>query len=278
MFGNTTLENVLFDVEEVEVFFPTDKDAEGNFGEVRQFEGKKALIRKDTGTPLGIVGADWAPVLNQTALDRFDEICKTSNIDYKFGDCIIKDGGAKTSIEIIFPDRNIVAKKGDEMHLRGYLHNGFNGMTSVGLELGFFRLICSNGAVIGQKDYQLKFKHTVSAEDRLAFAFANYLEHQFEQTHEFIRALSSHHISDAKLQIELEEQEIIGAKKYADSINNALEIELRDLGQDQTYWTLYNAFSRVITHDMEVDSYRKLALLNETTKRAKSVWLPALAA
>lgn len=104
--------------------------------------------------------------------------------------------------------------------------------------------------------------------------FANYLQHTLTNTHEFIHALMNTPISDAKLTKELEEQEIIGVKKYEDSIQKALDIELRDVGQDQTYWTLYNAFSRVITHDMDVDSYRKLALLNETTKRARKVWIP----
>lgn len=79
MFGNAKIEDVLFEVEEVEVFFPKDKNENGEFTEVEQFEGKKALIRKDTGAQLGIVGADWTPVLNQTAIDRFDEICKLSS-------------------------------------------------------------------------------------------------------------------------------------------------------------------------------------------------------
>lgn len=271
MFGNAKLEDILFEVSERPVFVPEDIKEDGTFSKVTQFEGKKALMREDTGQQLGIVGENWTPVLNQRVFDNFDEICKKSGIHYDVGECLSKSDGAKTSIEIIFPDMKIETGKGDTMELRGYLNNGFDGMTSVGLEMGFFRYWCSNGAIVGSKDYQFKFKHTNSAEGRLIDSFQFYMENQFAKTKTFVDKLSSTHISDEQVKKELEEQDLVAYKKYEDDLMNAYETEKKD--SPQTLWLMYNIYTRVITHALQVESFRKLSMLNALTKRAKNVWL-----
>jgi len=274
-FGNAELKDILFDVKEMPVLYPNPEEydsASGEFESISQFSHRKVLLRADNNRELGIVGSDWQPILNQTALDRFDEICKESKIKYELGEVLMKDGGAKTSVEIKFPEKTIQTGKGDVIELRGYLHNGFNGSTSVGLELGFFRYWCSNGAIIGSKEHQLKFKHTLSAEDKMANAFKMYIETRFNETEQFIQKLTATNITDAQIKTEFEEQEII-AKKYESNYFESLNKESADMNGAQTLWLMYNIYTRVITHGLEVNNYRKLQLLAQVSNRAKNVWL-----
>ena len=123
----------------------------------------RAVVRMDTHEVLGIHSADYKLVTNHEAFDAFDNALSRSVLD--LDGMIIKDelsyGGARTIRTYIFPNHAVnIGKVGDVVNLQLRVVNSYDGSTAFSTLLGGYRLVCTNGLVIGKTFAQNYARHT----------------------------------------------------------------------------------------------------------------------
>lgn len=250
--------NVLFDVKERPVFV-----------DGKEVPDKKAIINMDNQKIISIVGKNYVPVPNKQILEHFGRIAGESGIVWNHVGGHLLRGGSQTIMELTFPDTKIVPLKGDNLELRGYLINGFDGCTSARLELGFFRLLCSNGMISGTKDMVISYSHVGSVNEKLVDQFKIYLNEKAESFKSFVKNLVKVKFNCIKQMEKIIDECDWIAKKYKEDLWD----ETFNL-KKHTAWELYNVFTSVITHKVEVNMGSKLKLyqrLNSETEKWKSL-------
>ena len=129
-------------------------------------EDFKMIIRDDTKTCLGIVGASFHPNANNVALAFADDIVSTYHFRYE--ECITKDNGSVTIITARAKTPDVIAD-GVELYRQISFINAFNGKTPLSVSMGMYN---ANGAqmTVNDDDSVVKFKHTNSASTRMGEA------------------------------------------------------------------------------------------------------------
>lgn len=157
------LDDVLFEVETKPVFAGI-MDTQEVIQEAEQIMRQQAVCVKQTGRPLGIVSDSYVLIPNTQIYEKVKPMMtKTMEIEtyanwnqgiFKF---LITDKGQE------------IAVKGtqDLMHPRVMITNSLSGRAGIRVNVGAFRIVCSNGNWIGQKmDFEM-VRHTGGADDKL---------------------------------------------------------------------------------------------------------------
>jgi len=135
------LQNAIFPVEEVPAIGVYDNGAEIDSS------GYKFIVRPDTGAVLSCMSDSYRLVKNETIINYAQPIIKKNGGELKevnlFGD------GAKVHMSWHFPKEIVSIGKNDDLTPEIVINNSYNGTVGVNIIAGAFRLICSNGAVIG---------------------------------------------------------------------------------------------------------------------------------
>ena len=140
------IEQTLFPVTEVPAIqYPSPSD-ELNQEEYKN-TGYKFIVREDTGKVLSCMSNDYKLVHNNQIINAAKPILKQHNAKLKeavsFGD------GQQTTWKWILPDVEIEISKGDMMNPEIIIKNSYDGTSQVHILSGAFRLVCSNGMIIG---------------------------------------------------------------------------------------------------------------------------------
>lgn len=226
-----------------------------------EIPNKRAIVRIDTKQPIGIVGTMYEVVDDNMLMEYFDTITKKLNMAYTVEKRYELRGGSKTITEIEFPDAVLSVAKTDELKLRIYLINSFDCTTTAKLTAGMFRLVCTNGMVIGTKDISVGYRHVKEVNVKIIDAFSNYLKTKMSDVKQHII-----HMQQIKFKNDLEVLDLIDkqnflGKRYMENILDALEKE--KVAQQLTAWHLYNAYTYVITHIIRVDAYSRLQKMKQ---------------
>jgi len=140
-------------------------DNDGNaIGEERIAEGKKAIIRSDTGDFIGNHSERYKTVPHYSLYKKHSEkLFSNKNIDCDNVDIIDAtwDNGAKARRTIHFKEHNYKVKEGDIVQLRTDIFNSLDGSWAFQTFTGAYRSLCLNTLVFGgQKFYHERRKHT----------------------------------------------------------------------------------------------------------------------
>lgn len=250
--------SVFFDVEKHPVFVNGERVA-----------GKVGIVNANTGQVLSIMTDRFVPVSNKTVFDAFTKIAEDAKVVWEPGRSQMIRGGAKTIMEIKFPKHVITARKGDVIHLQGSLVNGFDGFSSAKLSMGFFRLVCSNGAYVGKQDLSLTFKHVGQVNQKIVGNFKEYLLRKLDLVEGFVQQLVDTDLGDKGYVEDLFLHSSWLSAKYIPE----LESEWRERQKQSTNaWDVYNVFTNIITHKVQGSMEQKMLLYNKVNKTASS-WL-----
>ena len=109
--------------------------------------GYKFIVREDTGRVLSCMTNNYKLVKNDTIIKTANPLIKKmggklSNVD------VLREG-AKTMMKWTFPNNKVKMSKNDEMIPEINIVNSYDGTVGLNILGGAFRIICSNGLVIG---------------------------------------------------------------------------------------------------------------------------------
>lgn len=212
-------------------------------------ENKKGIVNNSTKEVIGIVGKNYKVVNNRTILNHFGEIADGLKLKWELADGWLIRRGAKTIMRIDFPDLEMAVRKGDIVKFNATLTNGFDGFSSARLEMGFFRLVCTNGAMIGTKDYIMGYKHVGNVNEKIIEGFRTYLNDAVKKGRGFITDLSKKNfLEPADVKILFDESDWIGDKQKEN-----LKLEWKKQEAPLNAWLVFNVYTYVITHLMKIN-------------------------
>ena len=206
---------------------------------------KKAVVRTDTNTPLGIVGADYGLIKHSTVVDAF-RIAK--DLYGAKEEIILAKNGALLFYKMTFPKIQSEVAKGDIVQMQMIAKNSYNGSNALQVIFGALRLVCLNGMVLGKQFLSFNYRHTAQMGglngeliiDKFKKSYNSYMQ-IFGEKMPMITEMS-------KLPMFLQEdsfnQKRVDIPKY-------LLAEAKtsfESGEDKTVWGYYNALTFAITH------------------------------
>ena len=244
-------QKVFFDIYEKPVFV--------NGKEVRD---RKAIVNADTDEVIGIVGKHYVPATNIAIISHLDRILSASKIPWNFEKSHFIRGGSKTIIELSFPTMVTKVSPDDSLQVRGYLINSFDGYSSAILKIGFLRLICTNGMLVGTNEIVITSRHMSKVTQNLIAEFKAYIKRKIKEVRSFTKKLQNHTYDDKQQIFDIIEASSWIPKKY----HEALWEECKKI-EALNAWALYNVFTYVITHVMQVNMERKIFLYKELNKK-----------
>jgi len=233
----------------------------------------QSILNADTDEVLAVTLKSYTPVSNREIMEFFEKSMDEDGIKHKCGFAVESCKGRKTVFEIILPDMKIDLGNGDTQEMRLYVTNSFDGKTSVRLDMGFFRHACSNMALmIGNADIEYRTTHTGDAQDRIQTHFLHYVRSQFEAVNLFVNQLSVYSFpSSASVRqfIEHEENTIVSNRDRQKVLESYFSNYYHDHGM--TLWSVYNAYTHIITHTLKLTETGRMKKLLELSKVFKGI-------
>ena len=121
--------------------------------------GHKFIVREDNNKVLSCMTNDYKLVTNQEIISAAEPILEQHNAQLKeavsFGD------GQQTTWRWIIPDVKIEISKGDLISPEIIIKNSYDGSLQVHILSGAFRIVCSNGLIIGTIIDKFNYKHSI---------------------------------------------------------------------------------------------------------------------
>lgn len=134
-------------------------------GEIKEFKERVCIFNEDRSKLFNVVSPRYAIIPHGTVIDLIEEGLQAEGIRYT-PTIRSLESGARLSAEFMLDSVPMVdIGRGDKSKLKIMVRNSYDGSWKFSMRLGAFRLICSNGAVIGRSFGLLSGKHfgTLSA-------------------------------------------------------------------------------------------------------------------
>jgi hypothetical protein len=253
-------ENIYFPVELQPVGFHAKDTLNGYPGLTDKF---KAVVRTDTNDVLAVHKSNYKLLKNKDLFPVFEEAMKQSDIDMR--GMMVSDqtshGGARVLRTYRFPKHRVDVGREDNLDLQVILRNSYDGSWAFGFMMGAFRMVCSNGMIIGDKITDIKSKHTKNMTidpyvNALNHSVAAYLE-QAEQWRTW-KGIEIHR----RQVITLLEQMPNLTDRIRDRVRSQFMNQRGEMGTN--IWNLYNALTYWATHGEvrqdAVDNYPAIQL------------------
>lgn len=229
--------------------FPVAKESvyiEGEYND-KEIRGKKAVVRVDTGEVLGIVSDKYEIIKHADVVDAF----RQSLAGRDFSESIrVTKKGAHLFATYRLNAEKVEVKKGDLVSLQFVVKNSYDGTNTLQISLGAYRLVCTNGMVIGKRFFGYTQRHIGSnvgidigkLEEKLGV-----LVSQFHNTLPIMQRMIETPIKENSVQ-------------YDPSMARLPEYILKEASEEyqrsgeQTVWGYYNSLTYAITHKMKRSS------------------------
>ena len=133
--------------------------------------GLDALRRQDTGAFLSAVSPKYQVITHKDANNFAEKLFQQAGLDYEEGHVAVDAKGTRFLREFRFPSREFSpagstsaldspSARGNDNHFPTVLlRNSYDKSSTLDFEFGAFRLICSNGMVIGERVHRVKYRH-----------------------------------------------------------------------------------------------------------------------
>lgn len=146
-----------------EITFPEIEEQPVSWGYFRDFHSAdrhKAIVDQDTGKLFSIVSQDYKLVRHEQAIDQIEEaIHKTPGFgEYKVTTEFYNDGG-RMRRKYVFSEISVSIEGNDRVNPEIQLFNSYDTTWPFIVLLGAFRLVCTNGLVVGEKFLHFRKRH-----------------------------------------------------------------------------------------------------------------------
>lgn len=216
-----------------------------NGGSDDVIRGRKAVVRQDTGDVLGIVSDKYQLLEHKDVIQGFREALKDIEHSEKI---TMKKNGAQMFAEYRLSSIQVEVKPNDIVGLRLIVKNSYDGSNSLQIILGAFRLVCSNGMIIGKRFFTYSQRHIGSETgikvEKLSANISKMTE-QFKDTLPSFQEMSRQQVVTEKDQ--MFDTKLVKLPQYL--LDSALIVY--EQSDDRTRWGYYNALTSAITHDIK---------------------------
>ena len=210
-------------------------------------------IREDNAKILGMVSQTYKLVDHKETIYNVQTALEYAKLlDRKPKHSIINNG-AKIISEFILKDE-IMPLKNDKIKTRIILNNSYDGSLAIQFLFGLYRLVCSNGLMIGVTYGKIKYYHRqyFNLKDFIESVQENFKNYR-KQSAQKIRELANKKIKEeqGKKIIEticLSNKKFL-PKKLFNPIFEYFKYPKYDLDKQKNLWTLYNAFTYILTRE-----------------------------
>ena len=126
----------------------------------------KALVNAKTGKLFSIVSKKYKVIRHESAIDVVEKaINEHSELGaYEFSTDFYNDGG-RMRRKYVFPDISVEIERGDKVNPELQLYNSYDTTWPFIVILGAFRIICTNGLVVGKRFLHIRKRHVWDLEE-----------------------------------------------------------------------------------------------------------------
>ena len=203
--------------------------------------GYKFIIREDTNEVLSCMTNEYKLIKNEEIIDKAMPIIKDRGgvlvEENLFGD------GARASWQWKFPEVEVDVGEGDLMNPTINISNSYDGSSEASAMAGAFRLICSNGLIIGITFGRGSTRHSIWSKknnfDEIISGVINSVENIFKT--------DFRDLIDTKIN----KNDIVKLIKLFPETHTESLFQYILTHEPKTYWELLNAATWVATHQMK---------------------------
>jgi hypothetical protein len=235
------LQEAMFPVIEVPAIGIMESTESGIDYEDIDNTGYKFIVREDTGTILSCMTDDYKLVKNETIINYAGPVIKKNKGVLK--EVRVFGNGAKTTMKWQFPEQKVHIGPNDDISPEIVIRNSYDGTVGVNILAGAFRLVCTNGMIIGVVLDNYRNKHSVyNIElDKLEQSIVDTIEktkYMFED--EFPTLINT----------QIKEKHIVNFIKIFPIQANTIITQRLIVDKPKTFWDLFNVGTNVLTHSM----------------------------
>lgn len=230
---------------------------------------RKAVIRTDTDEVLNIVSDRYQLVRHVDVFNAMEEAVNRLGIPVKNVEVSVGDRGGLAKVTWRL-DRTLDIGNGggpDNVDLRLIARNSYNYMSLVGLQLGAFRLICSNGLMIGRMIAKAAKRHVPSLKVEAIVRDMAEMIAQQEKVRSVWKQWDHIEYLPPRLSKWLEERKETVSKKARESIVEYFQTQPDRLRAGQsprfTGWEAYNSLTWYGTHRVQTRSQNRVLVARE---------------
>jgi hypothetical protein len=144
------------------VSFPEVSEVPVSWGEInlQRADKYKAIVNPEIGKVYSIVSKDYKLIRHEDAVQRIERIIDEHHKLGKYEiDTEFYNDGARMRMVYRFYEKSVEIKKGDTVNPELHLFNSYDTTWPFIVLLGAFRIVCSNGLVVGEKYLHLRKRH-----------------------------------------------------------------------------------------------------------------------
>ena len=224
----------------------------------------KLIVREDTNRVLSCMTNEYKVVKNETILQYAEPVIEKAGGKYK--ECKVFADGARTTMIWNFPNEKVSIKNNDELTPEIIIKNSYDGSVGVNIMAGAFRLVCSNGAIIGVIASDYKNKHSiynVKLDD---------IEQIIVETIEKTKTIFKEEFP-ILVNNKIKEKHIVDFIKMFPIHANSVVTQRLIADRPKTFWDLFNVGTNVTSHHMNRDSESTHKLEDRLYKQMKKMAL-----
>jgi len=237
------LNDVMFPVIEIPANFTLNKETTTSqvLGYLPEDTGHKFIVREDNGKVLSCMTNEYKLVTNETVLKHASPIIEKSGGKVK--EVIMFANGAKTTLKWHFPNEKVNIGNNEDLTPEIIINNSYNGTSGLNILAGAFRLVCTNGMVIGVVSQNYKNKHSVynvALDD---------IESVIRETIDKTKRILTNEfpiMQDNKIS----EKHIVRFLKMFPMQANKVVTMALIANKPKTFWDLFNVGTSVLSHNM----------------------------
>lgn len=233
------LTDTLFPVKEMPATYAFNEEA--GISDVKLNTGYKFIIREDNNKVLSCMTTDYKLVKNKEIFDIAAPIAEKK--DGKLVDWQTYGNGARTMWKWRFNDIKVKIRNNDYINPEIIIKNSYDGTIGVHAMGGAFRLVCSNGMIIGAIIKQFNAKHSIYNKQ------LGNMEKIIEDTIKMTVEVAKENFSQWA-EINIDEKHMISLFKLFPIEMNEFVAQYMMAQKPDTLWDLYNCATNIVSHRM----------------------------
>jgi len=237
-----------------ETTFPQIEEQPVMWGYYREFhdaQGYKAIVDRDSGKLFSIVSKDYRLIRHEQAIDELESILyRTESLGSPCITTLFYNDGGRMCRTYRFATIKVEMQPGDMINPELSLYNSYDLTWPLALLLGAFRVVCTNGLVVGHKLYQFKKRHVLSLERM------NFTEQVETALTRFGKQVDTWKRWEARPLTLTAYEKVMEAMAFGKKANQTIEDQIDDAAEgfltegypQPTVWAFYNMLTWYITH------------------------------